>query len=178
MPNLDVIQHDIVRDRLPVLAYDLIHCRLVITHLSDPMAVIDKLIRALRPGGWLVLEEFDTGFLDGACPAPRTEGERRANRIREAFTRLLELRGVDLQLASRLPTILGDRGFEQVSLRASFESGPAVNALERANLEQVRADLLGQGITDGELDAHLEALPQLRLLMPVMISTVDRKWPS
>lgn len=178
LPNLDVIRHDIVRDRLPVLAYDLIHCRLVLTHLADPMAVLDRLVRALRPGGWLVLEEFDTGFLDGACQAPRTEAERRANRIREAFTRLLEVRGVDLQLASRLPAILSDRGFEEASLRASFESGPAVNALERANLEQVRADLLDQGIADEELDAHLEALPQLRLLMPVMISVVARKWPS
>ncbi|HEU5483371.1 MAG TPA: class I SAM-dependent methyltransferase [Microlunatus sp.] len=178
IPNLNVIQHDITRDRLPVLAYDLIHCRLVLTHLPEPETVIDRLIPALRPGGWLVLEEFDTSYLDGACHRPRTEAEHRANRIREAFTQLLEKRGAELDLPSRLPRLLAARGFEAVEVRGSFESGPAARALERANLEQVRDGLVAHGIPAAELDEHLRDLPRLPLLMPMMISVVARKWPS
>lgn len=178
IPNLTVLQHDITRDRLPHLAYDLIHCRLVLTHLPDPENVIDRLIRALRPRGWLVMEEFDTSYLDGACHRPRTEAEHRANRIREAFTQLIEKRGADLTLASRLADLLAARGFEAIGVRGSFETGAAVRRLERANLEQARDELIAQGTAASELDAHLTALPRLPVLMPTMISVVARKWPS
>lgn len=178
VPNLTVLRHDVTRDRLPSLMYDLIHCRLVLTHLPAPEAVIDRLIRSLRPRGWLVLEEFDTGYLDGACHRPRTEGEHRANRIRDAFTQLIEKRGGDLGLPSRLPALLADRGFEAVEIRGSFESGAGVRLLERANLDQVRDELIANGITRADLDAHLDELPRLPLLTPMMISVVARKWPS
>lgn len=178
VPNLIVRRHDITRDRLPVLTYDLIHCRLVLSHLPEAEAIIDRLIRSLRPRGWLVLEEFDTGYPDGACPRPRTEREHRANRIREAFTQLIEKRGADLTLASRLPALLADRGFEAVEVRGSFESGPGVRLLERANVEQARDELIAHGVTRADLDAHLDDLPRLPLLMPMMISVVARKWPS
>lgn len=178
IPNLNVIRHDITSDRLPVLTYDLIHCRLVLTHLPDPETVIDRLVPALRPLGRLVLEEFDTSYLDGACPRPRTEAEERANRIREAFTQLIEKRGADLSLPSRLPRLLSERGFEAVEVRGSFESGPAARLLERANIEQVRGELIAHGITAEDLAEHLAALPRLPLLMPMMVSVVARKWPS
>lgn len=178
LPNLNAVRHDITRDRLPVYAYHLAHCRLVLSHLRDPGAVIGRLIPALRPGGWLVLEEFDLSYLDGACPRPRTAAEHRANRIREAFTHLLVQRGSDLALPSRLPGLLSARGFEAVEIRGSFESGPAARQLERANLEQVRDDLIAHGITAEELDAHLTELPRLPLLTPMMVSVVARKWPS
>lgn len=177
--NLKVLRHDITRDPLPVHAYHLIHARLVLGHLPEPAAVLDRLIPALRPMSWLVLEEFDPrGYLDGACHRPRTEAEHRANRIRTAFTELLGKRGADLRIGSRLPELLAERGFQQIGIRGSFETGPNVRRLERANLEQVRDELIAHGITAAELDAHLADLSRLPLLMPVMVSTVARKWPS
>ena len=176
--NLTVLRHDIVTDPLPIRAYDLIHCRLVLTHLPAPERILDRLIQALRPAGWLVLEEFDIGFLDGACHRPTGEAQHRANRIRTAFTQLIEDRGADLHLGARLPHLLGERGFEAVDARGSFETGANVRRLERANLDQVRDDLIGAGITAAELDTHLADLPRLPLLMPTMVSVVARKWPS
>lgn len=179
VPNLTVLRHDITRDPLPVHAYHLIHARLVLGHLAEPARVIDRLIPALRPFGWLVLEEFDPrGYLDGACHRPRTEAEHRANRIRTAFTELLAKRGADLRMGSRIPELLAERGFGEIGVRGSFETGANVRRLERANLEQVRDELIADGITAAELDAHLTDLPLLPLLMPVLVSTVARKWPS
>lgn len=177
-PNLRVLRHDITRDPLPVHTYHLIHARLVLGHLAEPAAVLDRLIPALRPMSWLVLEEFDpSGYLDGACHRPRTEAEHRANRIRTAFTELLGKRGADLRIGSRLPELLAERGFQEIGVRGSFESGPNVRRLERANLEQVRDELIADGVSAAELDDHLADLPRLPLLMPVMVSTVARKWP-
>lgn len=49
-PCLDVVQHDIVREPLTESAFDLIHARLVLLHLPERLAVLAKLVHALRPG--------------------------------------------------------------------------------------------------------------------------------
>ncbi len=61
-PGLTVMRHDVVRDPLPEGRFDLIHARLVLLHLPDRLAVLDKLVRALKPGGWLQLDEFDISY--------------------------------------------------------------------------------------------------------------------
>jgi ubiquinone/menaquinone biosynthesis C-methylase UbiE len=58
-PNLQALRHDIVRDPLPVADFDLAHTRLVLAHLSDRTAGLDRIVAALKPGGWLLVEEMD-----------------------------------------------------------------------------------------------------------------------
>jgi len=72
--NVELRVHDIVRDPVENSSYDLVHARLVLLHLPQRNAVIDKLICALNPGGWLVLEEF-TPVFPGPIPDPETEDE-------------------------------------------------------------------------------------------------------
>ena len=57
--NVSVARHDLERDDLPPGGFDLIHARLVLEHLREPAAVITNLASALRPGGWLLLEDAD-----------------------------------------------------------------------------------------------------------------------
>jgi ubiquinone/menaquinone biosynthesis C-methylase UbiE len=57
--TLEVRQHDIVADPIEEAAFDLVHARLVLEHLRERDQVLDKLARALRPGGWLVVEDVD-----------------------------------------------------------------------------------------------------------------------
>src|SRR5205085_8877158 len=61
--NLEVRRHDIVSGELETDAFDLIHSRLVLEHIPERDAVLRRLVVALRPGGWLVLEDFDWGSL-------------------------------------------------------------------------------------------------------------------
>jgi SAM-dependent methyltransferase len=56
-PNLEVWEHDILGDPLPAAQYDLVHARLVVEHLGR--AAIERMVAALRPGGWLVVEDLD-----------------------------------------------------------------------------------------------------------------------
>ncbi|OLZ65342.1 hypothetical protein AV521_32160 [Streptomyces sp. IMTB 2501] len=60
--HVRLLRHDIVRDPLPGRDYDLVHARLVLLHLPERLSVLRRLVSALRPGGWLVLEEFDCGW--------------------------------------------------------------------------------------------------------------------
>jgi 2-polyprenyl-3-methyl-5-hydroxy-6-metoxy-1,4-benzoquinol methylase len=57
--SLQVHRHDIVRDELEFGKFDLIHARLVLEHLPERDVVLAKIVRALCPGGWIVVEDVD-----------------------------------------------------------------------------------------------------------------------
>lgn len=54
-PNLEVRRHNIVTDPLEVESFDFVHTRAVLDHLPERDAVLQRLVEALRPGGWLVV---------------------------------------------------------------------------------------------------------------------------
>ena len=58
-PNLVVRRHDIAADDLPDGAFDLVHARAVLHHLPDHDRALARMTAALRPGGWLVVEDPD-----------------------------------------------------------------------------------------------------------------------
>src|SRR5882762_7784907 len=60
LPNLEIVQHNILDDALPEPAFDLVHTRLLLVHLPRREDALDRMISALRPGGWLLAEEFDS----------------------------------------------------------------------------------------------------------------------
>ncbi|MFE3187487.1 class I SAM-dependent methyltransferase [Nocardia sp. NPDC059240] len=55
----EVARIDLVTDELPVAAFDFVHTRFVLLHIAQREIVLDRLIRALSPGGVLLLEEGD-----------------------------------------------------------------------------------------------------------------------
>ena len=60
--NVDVRTHDIVKDEIEVDMYDLAHSRCVLIHLPDPRVGLSNMIRALKPGGWIAMDEADWGL--------------------------------------------------------------------------------------------------------------------
>lgn len=67
--NIEVRQHDVVNDELPVSAFDLIHTRMVLEHLPARDQALSRLVNALTPGGWLMIESIDFG---SEAPDPST----------------------------------------------------------------------------------------------------------
>ena len=59
-PNLEVRRHDIASEPLEEGAFDLVHARLVLVHLPERETALRRIVRALKPGGWLLIEEFDS----------------------------------------------------------------------------------------------------------------------
>jgi SAM-dependent methyltransferase len=62
-PNLEVRRHDILKDALEVDEYDLAHCRYLLHHLPEPEKALKRMADAVRPGGWLLIEEDDYGSM-------------------------------------------------------------------------------------------------------------------
>ena len=68
LAQLEVARHDVTADAIPAARYDLIHARLVLSHLPQRGDVMVRLVQALRPGGWLVIEDFSGAFERGTEP--------------------------------------------------------------------------------------------------------------
>jgi SAM-dependent methyltransferase len=60
--NVKVRRHDIETEDLGEALYDLIHCRAMLMWLRDPAKALQRMMLALKPGGWLLAEELDWGF--------------------------------------------------------------------------------------------------------------------
>ena len=65
LPNLEVIEHNILEDPLDVLrpgSFDLVCSRLMLFHLKGRQEqAISQMAQCLRPGGWLLDEDADWG---------------------------------------------------------------------------------------------------------------------
>jgi len=151
--NLRILRHDIVRDPLPQDTYDLVHARLVLLHLPERLDVLAKLVRSLRPGGLLVLEEFDCRWTP-VLAAPDPAAADLFHRVHDAFLNRLAHAGADLQWGSRTYQALRDAGLREVTATTFSQAWPGASpaiALHRANTVQLRGELIDWGITERQL---------------------------
>ena len=69
--NLEVRRHDIRMEGLAESQFDLAHARLVLMHLPGREIALQRRIDSLKPGGWIVVEEFagcEDAFADDGVP--------------------------------------------------------------------------------------------------------------
>lgn len=161
----DVLRHDVGVDAPPPGGFDLVHARLVLVHVANRDGALDSMIAALRPGGWLVLEEADPGLQPLVCPDESGDEQRLANRLKNGFRALMASRGVDLAFARTLPRRLREACLVDIGADAFFPmSGPVCDELERSTTEQIRGRLLEAGLaTAEEIDQHLANVATGRL---------------
>jgi SAM-dependent methyltransferase len=178
-PNVEVRRHDVALEVAPAGAFDLVHARLVLIHVSDRERALGSMVQALRPGGWLVLEDADPALQPLSCLDESGPAQALANKIRTGFRALLAERGVDLAYGRKLPRLLREAGLKGVEADAYFPVARAACApLETATIRMIRPQLLTHGIaTAEEIDRHLDhvAAGALDLSQPPMISAWGRK---
>lgn len=152
-----LLQHDVGADPPPAGPFDLVHARLVLVHLPRREAALAAMVSALRPGGWLVIEDADPALQPLVCPDEVGPPQQLANRLKAAFRTLLVERGVQLDFGRTLPRQLRAAGLADVLSDAYFPlSGPVSAELERATIEQLRRQLVAAGLaTAADIDRHL-----------------------
>src|ERR1700744_6562924 len=113
LSHLEVAHHDITTDAIPLARYDLIHARLVLSHLPKRRDVLGRLVQALRPGGWLVIEDFCHAFQRGSEPTDPAEVKFR--KVFLALGNFMErATGNQRDFATSLPQLLADLGLADV----------------------------------------------------------------
>jgi SAM-dependent methyltransferase len=178
-PGIEVRRHDVGREPAPGEAFDLVHARLVLVHVTEREAALRAMAGALRPGGWLLLEDADPSLQPLSCPDVQGPAEELANRLRAGFRTLLARRGVELAYGRKLPRLLREAGLRDVAADAYFPlTHPACAPLESATLALIRGQLIEHGIaTAAEIEQHLAnvAAGRLDLAQPPLISAWGRR---
>ncbi|MBX6752007.1 MAG: SAM-dependent methyltransferase, partial [Micromonosporaceae bacterium] len=153
--------------------------RLVLVHVPDRARALATMVAALRPGGWLLVEDADTELQPLACLDETGPAQQRANRLRRAARELMTRRGADLRFGRTLPRALREAGLTDVGATGFFPvGGVACNRLEAATVRMIRAELLAAGLTnDDDIDAHLAAVDagELDLTYAPLISAWGRR---
>lgn len=179
LPQLEAARHDIAEDPLPSGAFDLIHARLVLVHLPSRDDVLARLAGALKPGGWLVIQDFDSSLPH--CLDPVTDSERAFVKVGQALITALHLRKADTTYPRTLPHRLERAGLAEVGASGHvvvYRGASAEAALQQANLDQVGQSLVDAGlITDGDLATarRLLADPAFIANHPLLITAWGRK---
>lgn len=172
---VEVRQADLVTDELPEGEFDLAHCRMVLEHIAEHEQVLSRLVRALRPGGRLVVEDLD--WASFAIEDADEVDERGAKGILDfmgaaGFDRVFGRRLVSRLVAQGLEDVTGEGrsyvlgashpGFAFFGL--SFEQlAPA--AVAAGMLTQEDADVVGKRLREGDK----------RVITPSLIAAVGRK---
>ncbi|MFI5897696.1 class I SAM-dependent methyltransferase [Actinoplanes sp. NPDC051513] len=177
--SFEVRRHDVGAEPPPARDFDLIHARLVLVHVPQREAALAAMVDALRPGGWLLLEEADPALQPLVCPDEPGPEQRLANKLKRDFRTLMAQRGADLAYGRTLPRIMRNAGLLNVEADAYFPmTGPACTMLEQATIAQIRDRLVAASLaTDTEIDEHLANLVStpLDLATSPMISAWGRK---
>jgi len=165
--NLEVRRHDIRSEGLPQEQFDLAHARLVLIHLPDREVALRRMIDALKPGGWIVVEEFDTlTFL----PDPAVSPGEADLRVRHAFHEALTARGVDLYCGRQLARELKANGLVKVGVEASVSlwGGRSMGtSLMKLNFQEMRESMVSSSlISQEEFEADLKRIDEQDFLMP------------
>ena len=160
--NVEYRRADVATDDLGA-GFDVVYTRFLLTHLRDPAGACDRLRRALRPGGAVIVEDID---YSGSFCHPDSPAYRR---YCEVYVATARARGVDPHIGRRLPELLRDAGFEQVRVSAVQPVGVASDGLEgdaklacALTLENIAEAAVAAGVAEREeLDRAIDELYRL-----------------
>jgi SAM-dependent methyltransferase len=174
-PNLEVRCHDICADALPRETFDLAHARLVLLHLPKREQALTNMISALKPGGWLLVEEYDSVSMP---PDPAVSPGEILLKTQIAMMRFLEDGGVNRRYGRLLFGRLRGHGLTSVGAEGRVlmchSASPGARML-RANLEQLREALIDGGhITQQQFDEDIARLEDPHFFTPS--STLWSAW--
>jgi hypothetical protein len=136
------------------------------------------MVAALKPGGWLLTEEFDSV---SQLPAPERHPWEVTLKSAAAMRQVMTGRGVNSGFGRTLAGHLRARGLEDIAAegRMLMWHGKSLGThLMKANLEQLREAILATGaVTASEFEDDLARLDQEDFMTPspVMWSVAARR---
>ena len=172
--SIEVRRVDLRTDALPQNEFDLIHARLVLEHLSDRRQILDRLVRSLRPGGWILIEDFDWtcyGF-EGEAPG--------FGDVADVILGFMAKAGFERDYGRRVVSDLDKAGLTELRgegrARLIDSTSPGFDFF-RLTFESLRGAIVDAGLlTAEEADAASARFNEnVRLLTPMMMAGIGRR---
>jgi SAM-dependent methyltransferase len=172
LANVEIRRHDVVEDPLPTERFDLAYTRLVLEHVGDPARAIANMAQAVKPGGWVVIEDFEVTPIGPDAELPKTF---------LAMRQVIASVGVDQRFGRSMSRRLRSGGLEGVAAegRVLLWSGSnAGTTLMRLNAEQLRDRILATGlVTEDQYAEDLKRIEdeEFELQAPTMWTAWGRR---
>lgn len=112
-PYLEPVGLDVTQRPLPAGEFDLVHARLLLEHLPARDSVLGKMVRATKPGGWVLIEDFD--WITAMVTDPPSETN---DRVVAAIEAAFASHGYDRHYGRSLPRRLRAAGLSNVATHA------------------------------------------------------------
>jgi SAM-dependent methyltransferase len=174
--NLEVLRHDIVHDSLDG-DFDLIHARLLLEHIPERDLVLSKLVHALAPAGWLVIEALDYA----SAVAVSERGAQEHTHSQRVRLREFARAGIRTDYGRHLPRLMRASGLVEVRHEGRvfiMEGGSAGARWFKLSMEQLQPKLRGPDKLSGaEIDRMLELFddPSWAALSPIIFACWGRR---
>jgi len=174
---VEVRAADLVADELPTADYDVVHSRLVLEHIPQADGVLARLVSCLRPGGVIVVEDYDwTAFgIDAADDADA------AHRVTEGILSFMGAAGFDRVYGRKLVAALDAAGMDDVSGEGRslvIDADHPGYAFFQLSFEQVAPLAIDAGLMthdDADVVGGRFAKGDARIITPTLIAGVGHK---
>lgn len=167
LANVEVRRHDVAVDPLPNAAFDLVHSRLVLHHLPLREKALQSMISALKPGGWILVEDHDSMSMP---PDTSASAGETLLKTQSAAWKVLDDGGVDRGYGRQLFRRLRAYGLTDCGAEARaflWHPGSAGIAILRANFEQLREAMISRNyVTPREYEQDVACLDDPDFVVP------------
>jgi 2-polyprenyl-3-methyl-5-hydroxy-6-metoxy-1,4-benzoquinol methylase len=170
--SIEVRRLDIRTEDLPQSEFDLVHARLVLEHLTDRRQILDRLVATLRPGGRLMIEDYDFSCFGFEDPS--------FDYVAEAIMRVMEQGGYQRDYGRRVVRDLEDAGLIDVRgegrARLIDSTSPGFDFF-RLSFESLRSGIVDTGLLSSEeADAASARFSEsVRVFSPMMVAGIGRR---
>jgi ubiquinone/menaquinone biosynthesis C-methylase UbiE len=145
--NVELVAADAAETGLPSCAFDFAHSRLLLIVVREPERVVAELVRLVKPGGVVAVEEAD--ICSWICEPVHSAWQR----LFAAFETIYSDEGKDLRVGRRTLAMLRDAGLQRVAgdLHARL-NGPGDFHQQQLLIfvESMRGRMLNRGLFEKE----------------------------
>ncbi|MEV6849230.1 methyltransferase domain-containing protein [Actinoplanes sp. NPDC051411] len=153
--GLEIRQADVMTADLGENVFDLIHARLLFMHLPEREQLLRRAIAALKPGGLIVVSDWDCTHLDEMLLTGDDELREAFLAFQHGLITLGERRGMDPAWARRIPAVFAAQGLTDLGAlvyNKLWYGGQPGMQLHACNSRQLQEPLLDAGVTKRQLD--------------------------
>ena len=122
----------------------------MLLHLPGRLTALRQMACSLRPGGWLVLDEFDARY-SPVLLAPSEQAANQYARFIESKVTVMESAGADMSWGQRVAGAMREAGLVNIEIRPHllpFRGGSPGAQLQAHHTWHLRDKFLRAGVTD------------------------------
>ena len=177
--NLEVRRHDVTSEPLEDEAFDLVHARKVLEHLPKPEQALERMHKATKRGGWILIEDADlVSLMHASASDPGF-----IHRAYAAFVRCMVANGYQADLGLHLEDALRRLALRKVQVRGWVSewtgAGPNPSVYLRT-FEKIREKVIVRGeLSAADSDRFLAEIqsPEFRAITAVHFAAWGQRVP-